>query len=239
MLTALNTNGSSIAGNIPNGFNFTDGVTGTNIPDGGSDMYDGGNQLNTNLSTLIPYTGGSISNHPGFGGGAYFTHKFNNLFVMVADLNGVNMFEITGNNGADGSGTYNGFTYTVSIGCLDYDVFVKRVNGAGDPSINHVFIIPSGSSATHSFATTTDNDLHTLTNLTGVDRLYYMLFSGAGGYAYTDAEIQAAVLDFLTQANTTGGGVAQAAVVQTAGLPSGSAFPTGTNTVTFQATGVG
>ncbi len=239
VLTALNTNGSSIAGNIPNGFNFTDGVTGTNIPDGGSDMYDGGNQLNTNLSTLIPYTGGSISNHPGFGGGAYFTHKFNNLFVMVADLNGVNMFEITGNNGADGSGTYNGFTYTVSIGCLDYDVFVKRVNGAGDPSINHVFIIPSGSSATHSFATTTDNDLHTLTNLTGVDRLYYMLFSGAGGYAYTDAEIQAAVLDFLTQANTTGGGVAQAAVVQTAGLPSGSAFPTGTNTVTFQATGVG
>jgi len=238
VLTAFTATGTTIAGNIPNGFSFTDGVTGTSISDGGSDMYDGGNSLNTNLATLIPYTGGAMSTHAGFGGGSYFTHKFNNLFVMAADLVGVNMFEITGNNGADGSGTYNGFTYTVTIGCMDYDVFVKRVNGAGDPSINHVYIIPSGSAATHSFATTTDNDLHTLTGLAGVTRLYYMLFSGTGGYAYTNAEIQAAVLDFLTQANTTGGGVAQAPVVQTTGLPSGSIFPIGTNTITFEATGV-
>ncbi|BDS12824.1 T9SS type A sorting domain-containing protein [Aureispira anguillae] len=242
VLSAFNTNGVTIAGNIPNGFNMTDGITGTCVSDGGSDMYDCGNQLNTNLATLIPYTGGSISTHAGFGGGSYFTHKANNLWITVADLNGVSSFFTTGNNGADGSGTANGFTYTVTVGCMDYYVFVKRINGASDPSINHIYIIPDNGTSpapTHTFATNTNDDLHTLSNLDNFDRLYYLLLAGAGGYAYTNAEIQAAVVDFLTQANPTGGGTAQAPVTQIAGLPSGSTFPVGTNTITFEATGTG
>jgi hypothetical protein len=240
VLTAFNSNGTAIAGAIPNPytFNLDMGVTATYISDGGGDMYDGGNYLNTNLGANIPYTGGVVSTSAAFGGGSYFTQKYNNLFVMVANLNGVNSFSITGNNGADGSGTADGFTYTVTVGCLSYDVFVKRVHSAFDPSINQVFIIPSGSGATHSFSTNTDNTQHDLNGLAGVDRLYYLLFAGSGGYAYTNAEIQAAVLDFLLQSNTTGGGVAQAPVTQIAGPASGSVFPLGTTTVTFQATGV-
>ncbi|MGH1337211.1 MAG: T9SS type A sorting domain-containing protein [Aureispira sp.] len=242
VLTALNTNGTSIAGNIPNGYNMTDGITGTCVSDGGNDMYDCGNQLNTNASTLIPYTGGALNPHPGFNGGNYFTHKFNNLWVMAADLNGVTTFFTTGNNGADGRGNVDGFTYTVTVGCMDYYVFVKRINGAGDPSINHIYIIPDNGTLpapTHTFATNTNDDRHTLNNLGNFDRLYYLLLAGNAGYAYTNAEIEAAVLDFINQANVTAGGVASAPVTQIAGPASGTAFPVGTNTITFQATGTG
>ncbi|MFK7798238.1 MAG: T9SS type A sorting domain-containing protein [Aureispira sp.] len=242
VLAALNTNGTSIAGNIPNGYNMSDGITGTCVNDGGNDMYDCGNQLNTSASTLIPYTGGNINTHPGFNGANYFTHKFNNLWVMVADLNGVTSFFTTGNNGADGSGNVDGFTYTVTVGCMNYYVFVKRINAAGDPSINHIYIVPDNGTLpapTHTFATNTNDDLHTLSNLGNFDRLYYLLLAGNAGYAYTNAEIEAAVLDFINQANVNTGGVAQAPVTQITGPASGSILPVGTTTFTFQANGVG
>jgi hypothetical protein len=231
------TNGAAITGAIPNGFNFSDGITGTNIPDGGFDMYDGGNQLNTNISTLLPYSNGFISANPAFGaGGQYFTQKINNMFIMVADMNNVTNFIITGNNGADGSGIANDFTYTVTSGCIDYDVFVKRINGAGDPSINQIFIVPTGTGATHTYPVSTDNSLHTLSGIYTADRLYYLLVAGNGGYAYTDPEIQALVLDFLTQTGASSGSTpVPATVTQIAGLPSGSVFPAGTNVVTFEA----
>lgn len=242
VLASLNANGTSIATNVPNGYNMTDGITGTCVSDGGNDMYDCGNQLNTNLSTLIPYTGGNINTHPGFNGGNYFTHKFNNLWVMAADLNGATSFYTSGNNGADGSGNVDGYTYTVTVGCLDYYVFVKRINNARDPSINHIYIIPDNGTLpapTHTFATNTNDDEHRLLNLGNFDRLYYLLLAGANGYAYTNAEIEAAVLDFINQGNITAGGVAQAPVTQIAGSPSGTALTAGTHTLTFQATGTG
>ena len=242
VLGGLNTNGTTIAGNIPNGYNMRDGITGTCVSDGGNDMYDCGNQLNTNLGTLIPYTGGTVNTHPAFGGGSYFTHKFNNLWVMTADLNNVSSFFTSGNNGADGRGNIATFDYTVTVGCLTYYVYVKRIYNAGDPSINHIYIVPdngAGPRPTHTWATNTDDDRHTLDGLMGYDRLYYLLLAGNGGYNYTNIEIQNAVLDFLTNANVTTGGVAQSPVTQIAGPPSGSAFPNGRTTLTFQSVGVG
>lgn len=243
VLTGLNTNGTTIAGNISNPYAMLDGITGTCISDGGNDMYDCGNQLNTNLGTLIPYTGGGITaSHPAFGGGSYFTHKFNNLWVMTADLINVSSFYTTGNNGADGSGNIAAFDYTVSVGCLTYHVYVKRIFGAGDPSINHIYIVPDNGTTprpTHTWALNTNDDLHTLDGLMGFDRLYYLLLAGNAGYSYTNTEIQNVVLDFLTNANVTTGGVAQAPVTQIAGPPSGSTFPSGRTTLTFQAIGAG
>lgn len=240
VLSNFNTNGASITGAIPNPYNFTldGGVTGTSISDGGGDMYDGGNILNTNLAASIPYTNGVITSSAGFGtGGQYFTAKTNNMFVLAADLNSVSSFSITGNNGADGSGTANGFTFSTTSGCLTYNVFVKRVNSAGDPSINQIFIVPNGGGASHTFDSNTDNSLHTLSGLNSATRLYYLLVAGSGGYAYTDAEIQTIVQNFLTQSGATGSSTPPVTVAQISGLPSGSSFPVGTTTVTFQATG--
>src|SRR5690606_14005738 len=149
---------------------------GTNISDGGNDMFDGGNYLNTNITTSIPYTNGVINPSAAFGvGGQYFTQHINNMFVMAADVNNISTFSITGNNGADGSGVANGFTYSVAVGCITYDVFVKRVNGAGDPSINQIVIVPSGSTASQTFDPNTDNSLQTISSLTAATRIYYLL----------------------------------------------------------------
>lgn len=240
VLANFNANGAAITAPIPNPYNFAldNGPTGTSISDGGGDMYDGGNFLNTNLGASIAYTNGAIAGSASFGaGGQYFTQKINNMFVMAADMANVSSFFISGNNGADGGGVANGFTYTVASGCMNYNVYVKRVNGAGDPSINQIFIVPAGSGATHAFDPNTDNSSHTLSGLNTATRLYYLLVGGAGGYAYTNAEIQTIVLNFLNQSGATGTTTAPVTVTQIAGLPSGSTFPTGTNIVTFQATG--
>src|SRR5262249_41122611 len=51
LLASLNARSAEITALIPSRFDFTEGATGTNIIDGGSDMYDGGNYLGTNITT--------------------------------------------------------------------------------------------------------------------------------------------------------------------------------------------
>jgi Secretion system C-terminal sorting domain/Ig-like domain CHU_C associated len=241
ILSNFNTNGVAITSTISNRFNFTldgtNGATGTNISDGGSDMYDGGNTLNTNIATAIPYTAGVVTPNSNFGvGGSYFTQKVDNMFILAADINGISSFSISGNNGADGSGTASGFVFSITVGCQTYNVFVKQVSGASDPSINHIIIIPANAAASHTFATNTDDDAQTLSGITASTRLYYLLVSGTSGYLYTNAEIQNMTRAFLTQVSAATGGTGIATVTQTLGLPSGSNFPVGTNNITFRAT---
>ncbi len=240
ILNNLNTNNSVITSGIPNPYNFSldgpGGASSTYIADGGNDMFDVGNVLNTNLFANIPYSSGSVISNPAFGaGGQYFTQKYGNLFVLVADMNGVGNFYTTGNNGADGGGTVFGFNYSVTVGCESYDVFVKQIYGTSDPSINQIFIIPSRTGASHSFSNDSDNGFHELNNLDAVSRMFYLLVAGNSGYAYTNTEIQNIVINFLTQVSAT---VANpVTVIQTNGLPSGSSFPLGTTLITFEATG--
>lgn len=237
ILSNFNANAAAFTSSISNPFNFTDGVSGTFIPDGGMDMYDNGNFLNTNLGATIPYTSGAILSSTSFGtSGQYFTRKFNNVFLMAADLDGVGSFNTSGSNGANGMGNVDGFSYTVSHGCSSYDVFVKRINGTVNPSINHIYIVPSGNGASQSFPNDTDNDEHFINSLNTADRLYYLLLGGDAGYAYTDTEIQTIVTDFLVAVNSNFDVPTVATVTQIAGLPSGSVFPLGTNTITFEAT---
>jgi hypothetical protein len=106
--TSFASNSAAIAATVPSQFIFTldGGVTGTQINDGGNDMYDGGNTLNTNLGTNIPYTNNVITPSAAFGtGGSYFTNYASGLFMMNAQLGaGVTSFNLNGNNGADGNG---------------------------------------------------------------------------------------------------------------------------------------
>ncbi len=181
---------------VPTPFLFTDGITGTSIPDGGNDMYDGGNVLNTNRATSIPYTNRAIVSSGAFGPGSqYFTAKYPGLFVLGAEGISIDSFSITGNNGADGAGSVNGLVLDVGRA----RVFVKRVFNAFDPSINHIVIVPDApATAAHTFPTSsTDNDLHTVSGLTGAHALYYLLVARAGGGLLADADIAALVADFL------------------------------------------
>ena len=64
VLAALNANSSSLIASIPSGSGFamdaTNGVNATNILDGGGDMYDGGNYINTNLATGLVYSDNAV-----------------------------------------------------------------------------------------------------------------------------------------------------------------------------------
>ncbi|MEM9023918.1 MAG: DUF1573 domain-containing protein [Bacteroidota bacterium] len=198
VLARLNRNATTITDEIPNRFDFSDGIFGTVIPDGGGDMYDSGNDLNTNLTTTIFYSDNTVLANAGFGtNGRYFTRKVTGLFVMAADLDGITSFEITGNLGADGFGTATGAVINHTFGSTTYTGFVKRVSGAGDPSVNHLIIIEQDAAAAQNFATNTDDDQHEVTGLDTVTRLYYLLYSSTAGGFITDAETQTIMNAFL------------------------------------------
>jgi hypothetical protein len=201
-LTNLNSNNGLVRTVIPNRYAFFEGETGTNIGDGGSDMYDGGNYLGTNLGTNLPYSDNAVVTSTLLGsGGKYFTRKYDGLWVFAADVAGLTYFEVTGNLGADGSGATDSAVLSVVRDGVTYRGFVKRVYNAFDPSVNHLIITADNGSVTHAVSTDTNDDYHRLTNLTGVTRIYYLLYAGTGG-AYIDntaaQNIMSAFLDAVS-----------------------------------------
>jgi subtilisin family serine protease len=184
LLATLDQNAASISNLIPNKFSFSEGVTGNSISDGGSDMYDGGNYLNSGLSTsFLNYSDGVISSNSTILGtsGRYFTRKYDGLFVFIADTDSINTFTISGNLGADGSGQADGAEFTVLNNGTVWKAFLKRVYNTGDPSINHLIIVDSGVGVSQTYSSDTDNDDHTISGLSGKRRIYYLLYAGTSG----------------------------------------------------------
>jgi hypothetical protein len=180
------------------------GLNGTDISDGGNDMFDGGNVLNTNFSNGFNYSDNTIISSSAFGtSGQFFTKKIDNMFVMAADLDGVTNFSITGNNGADGSGVADTTSFPLTIGCTDYTVYLKRVHSAGDPSINQMIIIPTNPNVVHNYSTYTDDSYQELTGLSGTTRMYYLLYAGDNGSIIDAVDYTNIATNFLTtvQAN--------------------------------------
>ncbi|MBK7268572.1 MAG: hypothetical protein IPI07_03325 [Flavobacteriales bacterium] len=95
---------------------------------------------------------------------------------------------ITGNNGADGQGTQDTHTFTVTANGITYTAFLKRVYNAFDPSINQLFLIPQPNSASQTIGVTTDDSQQNIIGLTGVTRVYYMLYAGASGAFINNAQ---------------------------------------------------
>lgn len=203
VLNAINVNTSTLVNSIPtpSGFTMDLGVNATNISDGCGDMFDGGNFINTNLAATIAYSDNAITaNATALGtGGQYFTRYITSgtpgcqagpaaIFYWAADINGLSTISITGNNGADGGGTQDVTTFTVTANGITYNCFLKRVYGATDPSINQLFLIPQPNSASQAIGTTTDDALQTISGLTGVTRIYYMLYAGANGALISNAQ---------------------------------------------------
>jgi subtilisin family serine protease len=190
-LANLDAGAADIGAAIPGRFDFSEGVTGSSIVDGGNDMYDGGNFLSTELGTLN-YSDGVIVNSGVLGpSGRYFTRKYPGLFLLVADHDSIGTFAISGNLGADGAGSVDGSILQVASAGVNYRAFVKRVYGAGDPSVNHMVIVADAPSATQAFSTNSDDDFHSVTGLASTRRLYYLLYAGtAGGYIDDPAALQ-------------------------------------------------
>jgi subtilisin family serine protease len=201
ILESLNNNYAEITATIPSRYNFSEGEFGSGISDGGDDMYDGGNYLSTSLGGNLNYTQGSIATSSLLGsGGSYFTMKYPGLFVMAADMN-VSYFEINGDLGADGGGTTNATVLTASVNGKNYKGFVKRVYNAGDPSVNHLIIVEDVGSIGHEYSTYTNSDFHRIAPMSGLTRVYYLLFARNSGGLIDNTAMQNIMNTFLTESN--------------------------------------
>ena len=130
----------------------------------------------------------------GRAGSRYFTAKYPGLFILAATDISIDFFRITGNNGADGSGAADGAI--LSLG--EFTVFVKRVHSAGDPSINHIILVPSDDPPiTHSFSANTNDGLHTVEGLDSVRELYYLLVARRSGGFLADTDVLSIAGAFL------------------------------------------
>lgn len=118
-----------------------------------------------------------------FGAGSqYFTNMYPNLFVLVATNVNVDEFSICGNLGSDGSGIDVSQIFPLSAGGIDYTCFFKCNYGAGDPSVNHLIIVPGTSSG---ITVLYDNagrwDDHCLQGITGRDTIVVGVFAKENG----------------------------------------------------------
>jgi uncharacterized protein (TIGR02145 family) len=217
-------NYSSLLSQLGSTYNFSYDGGSNSISDGGGDMYDGGNYLNTNYSSNFSYTGGSVVSGGQFGpAGAYFTQQNPGMFMLAADLDNVSFFEITGNLGADGGGSTTGYTLTSG----DYTGYYRRVCSAGDPSVNQLFIVESSAGASQTWSTNTDNNQHRVQNLTSATRLYYILWAGQSGLCYSETAVQNLFNSFMAI-------LPQGNPALIAGQESNTEFPAGTTTVTWE-----
>lgn len=200
VLANLNLKYALVNSAIPNRYAFSEGVTGSYISDGGSDMYDGGNYLSTNLGTYLGYSDNLITTSTLLGnGGRYFTRKYDGLWAFAADVSSLSFFDITGNLGADGSGSTDSTILTSQRNGITYRGFVKRVYNTSDPSVNHLIIVPDGPGVTHEPSTDTNYDNHRLSNLPGVTRIYYLLYAGTSG-AFIDNTATLAIMNAFLDA---------------------------------------
>ena len=208
MIEALQENHPLITALVPDRFDFLGGASGSTISDGGNNMYDGGNALATDVRSTLPYLNGGIRTGPFGPGSRYTTLKFPGLFALLAENTSIDRFTITGNLGADRRGIADGAVLDLSNSST---LFMKRVSGASNPSINHLIIVPSDDPAiTHTFSPNTNADFHQVTGLSNVDHLFYLLVARrAGGYLENEdaVAIAEAFLTALGQADTDGDGV--------------------------------
>ncbi len=198
-LINLNKNYQNIIDVIPSFYNFSYDGGSNSISDGGDDMYDGANYLSTNLYSNFDYSDNEITSGDGiFGNGtSYYTRHLPGLFVLVADVNGISSFSITGNNGADGDGIVQGSVIEAIVQGSVYTGYLKRVGGTSDPSINHIIILERYFDATHDYSDDSNNDYHEVSDLSGINRLYYILYAGTSGLIIDDDEAGAILEQFI------------------------------------------
>ena len=208
VLSNFNSNHAAITATIPSVFAFIDGVVGTAIADGGGDMYDGGNSLNTDLGIFIPYSDNLVSPNAAFGPtGEYFTRKQPGIFFMAADLDGVSSFNISGNLGADGGGFQDSTRITLPFCGTHFTAYIKRVYSSGDPSVNHMIIFESDALG-QTIGLSTDDDFHGITGIT-TTRMYYALFAHSLGSRIDDADMTIIFQSILDNVLSGGSALAQ------------------------------
>jgi hypothetical protein len=203
-------------------FNDDDNGQPNRISDGGDDMYDTGNIINTDLGTEIPYTHTQMSvdnesneanisdfimdgttiagDETNFGSGStYFTNLYPGLFVLSASEVDISEFFISGDLGSYGNGQHEILTYIPTGYESTYTAYIKRLWDTNDPTINQVIIVDTdGTGITHTSDSSNVEDDNSITGLTSVTKLHYLLFAKADGGKVTNAEFEGVINSYLT-----------------------------------------
>jgi hypothetical protein len=134
---------------------------------------------------------------------SYFTNLYPGFFFMGAQNTEVDEFRIEGNLGADGNGFLNYSTFSQG----GHQVYVKRVGGTSDPSVNHIIVVnpTDANQITQTVPNDTNDDEHVLTGLlaAGVTEIYHMVFAKSNGVTLSNNEISNIVSQFLTIRNAS------------------------------------
>jgi hypothetical protein len=200
---------------------FSDKLDSNNgINDGGDDMYDGANEIYTDLGN-VPYTHTRLTIEPDGGtpanlfqkdgqvvsgdtyfnvGSEYFTNLYPGLFVLHANSVQITEFRIDGGIGADEDGQYEVDEYVLTGFSTNYKVFVKKVYDSGDPSINHIMIVDTDDvNIVHDYDTYNEDDYDKISNLSGATKIHYLLTALYPGIGYiTKTKIDEIVTTYLT-----------------------------------------
>ena len=195
-------------------FPFTGGEDGISIVDGGSDMFDTGNELRVRSfgqwTPPLRYTqvcSGERS-EPAGAYTHYATCKTQGpapLFAAVFHSDGaaIDGFRVGGDLGADGTGNLFANPGTRPLVAANttnghvYGYFKKVFGSSTDPSVNHL-ILARAPTADTTVGTSTNDDLHEVRFTRGVHELYYLLFAGSRGHEFAEADFQA-VLEAATK----------------------------------------
>ena len=146
-----------------------------------------------------PAMDGQVSSGVGYFGddSNYFTNYYPGMYVMVANNIDIEEFSISGELGSDDN-TENDSTMLVVHEGATYTVFVK-VNregsggeGSGDPSVNHIIIVPGESDGLTQVINEDGDDWddHCIRGLTGRKSIAYLLVARQTSdyLSYEDAE---------------------------------------------------
>jgi len=180
--TLLDSNHSKLTEPIYNLNFFENGETGTNIGPGSPNVIQPyspyGNYLSTPLEEEIPYTNSTVIDTNFFGPGSrYFTAKYQGLFVMGADLNGIESFHVNGQLDSDGQGFIFGDVLNYENGVSNYSGFVFKNEQSYDASICRILITEQNANLIHEVNPLNTIEEQDLLNLSENQRLYLLFFS--------------------------------------------------------------
>ncbi len=132
-------------------------------------------------------------------GSSYFTNMYPGMSVLVASNIHISEFSITGNIGSDGSAIDVVTIYPILSHGILYSVFFKtNYDGNGDPSINHLIIVPGQAQGiTQLYDSTGSYDDHCIQNIDHVRELYYILVSKGDSDRLSDDEVRTLAQKFL------------------------------------------
>jgi hypothetical protein len=193
LLADLSAGSEGITAMVPVSLDFAGGLTGSSIATGLEDLFKGGNVLNTELRSAIPYTNNTVvgASDDIFGPGSrYFTLKSRGLFALVADGVSVDRFWVSGD--VHSGQAVKSESFTITVAGRTFSVYVKRRLGLpfyrGSlyslqfggflPSITHFIVVPGhGEGLRHQVSSSRSSDFHELAGLSGGDvrRLYYLM----------------------------------------------------------------